>query len=126
MIPVFILHALVCILLIVIILMQSGRRGGLTESMAAAESLFGAQTNAFMVKTTTVLAVFFLLTCLGLAFLSSKQNKSLMADRGAGLIPKAVNTQPGPSLPPAPVSPAVVPAPDAAPSLPAVDPAADQ
>lgn len=84
-----VLHAIVCILLIVIILMQTGRRGGLTESMIAAESLFGAQTNAFMVKATTIFATIFLVTCLSLAFLSSKQSQSLMSQKGIqGVVPK--------------------------------------
>ena len=73
------LHAFISILLVVIILMQSGRGGGLTESFASAESMFGAQTNEFMIKATTVIATLFLLTSLGLAILSAQKGKSLMA-----------------------------------------------
>ncbi len=96
-----VLHALVCILLIVIILMQTGRRGGLTESMIAAESLFGAQTNAFMVKATTIFATLFLVTCLSLAFFSSKQNQSLMSNKGieGGVSKQAGPEQENPSVP---------------------------
>ena len=75
------LHALVAILLIVIILMQSGRGGGLTEGFASAESLFGAKTNEFMIKGTTIFATIFLITCLGLAVLSSQKGKSLMSNQ---------------------------------------------
>ena len=75
------LHAVLSILLIVIILMQSGRGGGLTEGFASAESLFGAKTNEFMIKATTIFSTLFLLTCLGLAILSSQRGKSLMADQ---------------------------------------------
>ena len=74
-------HTLVCILLVVIILMQSGRGGGLTESFSAAESMFGAKTNVVLIKTTTILAVLFLVTCLSLAFLSSKKGESLMTGK---------------------------------------------
>ncbi len=133
MIPFMLVHALICILLVIVILMQSGRRGGLTESMAAAESLFGAQTNAFMIKTTTILATFFLVTCLGLAFFSSKQNKSLMSSRGAvGTIPKAAGLpleQPSAAAPTtptpetAPAAPSVDQGPDTTPVPSAVDPA---
>jgi len=77
------LHAVVSILLLVIILMQSGRGGGLTESFASAESMFGAKTNEFMVKSTTVIASLFLLTCLGLAIVSSQKGKSLMSSNVA-------------------------------------------
>jgi len=73
------LHALVSILLLVIILMQSGRGGGLTESFASAESMFGAKTNEFMIKATTVFASLFLITCLGFAVYSSQTGKSLMS-----------------------------------------------
>lgn len=81
------LHALVAVLLIVIILMQSGRGGGLTEGFASAESMFGAKTNEFMVKATTVFASLFLITCLGLAIFSSQRGKSLMADQVVSDVP---------------------------------------
>lgn len=77
------LHAGVALFLVVIILMQSGRGGGLTESFASAESIFGAKTNEFMIKATTAFASLFLITCLGLAVLSSQKNKSLMSNEAA-------------------------------------------
>ncbi len=91
------LHALVCVLLALIVLMQSGRGGGLTEGFAAAESIFGAKTSSFLVKTTAVLACAFLITCLSLAILSSQSGRSLMATPAAvaGAPVKAVQkTQP--------------------------------
>lgn len=75
-----ILHTLICVLLVCIILMQSGRGGGLTESFASAESMFGAQTSSFLIKGTTILASLFLVTCLSLAFLSTQKNKSLIPE----------------------------------------------
>ena len=75
------LHVVVCVCLAVIILMQSGKGGGLTESFYAAESLFGAKTNIVLVKTTAVLAGIFIVTSLTLAFMSSKGNKSLISQR---------------------------------------------
>ncbi len=83
-----VLHALVTILLLVVILMQSGRGGGLTEGFASAESMFGAQTNEFMIKATTVLSSLFLITCLGLAVLSSQKGKSLMSGSVAPVAPQ--------------------------------------
>jgi len=77
------LHAVVSILLLVIILMQSGRGGGLTESFASAETMFGAKTNEFMIKLTTIFASLFLITCLGLAVYSSQKGKSLMSSKVA-------------------------------------------
>ena len=84
-------HILVCVLLVISILMQAGRGGGLAESFASAESMFGTQTNAFMVRVSTVLAVVFITTSLALAFYSSKKNNSLMADKK--LLPKVQQTR---------------------------------
>ena len=73
-------HVVVCAFLVTIILMQSGRGGGLTEGFAGAESMFGAKTNVFLIKATAILASCFLVTCLSLAFLSAKKGQSLMSD----------------------------------------------
>ena len=61
--------------------MQAGKGGGLAESFASAENMFGTQTNAFMVRVSTVLAVIFLGTSLMLAISGSKGEKSLMANK---------------------------------------------
>lgn len=74
------LHAVVAAFLVAIILMQSGRGGGLTEGFASAESIFGAKTNEFMVKATTIFASAFLVTCLVLAVLSAQKTRSLMSE----------------------------------------------
>ena len=81
-------HIIICMLLITIVLMQAGRRGGLTESMVAAESMFGAHTNVFMVKATTIFACLFIATSLILAFFSAKKEKSLMTQAVAAQMPK--------------------------------------
>ncbi len=79
MIFVLIIHSIVCVLLVIVILMQSGRGGGLTEGFAAAENMFGAKTNEFMVKATSVLAVLFVVTSLTLAYFSARRDESIMA-----------------------------------------------
>jgi len=82
MIGVFIvLHTIIAILLVVVILMQSGRGGGLTGGFQAAESMFGAQTSSFMIRATTILSLIFLITCLSLAVLSTQSGKSIMPDK---------------------------------------------
>jgi len=81
-------HIIVAILLVITILMQAGRGGGLAESFASAESMFGTQTNSFLVRTSTVLAVIFITTSLILAMHGSKGDRSLMANQK--LLPKAV------------------------------------
>lgn len=100
------LHVIVSVLLIVIVLMQSGRGGGLTEGLAAgAESLFGSKTNTFMVRVTAFLAVGFLVTTLSLAFLSTQRNKSLMERKVAAVTQKAAPVS-------APVNPAATEKPE--------------
>ena len=85
------IHLLVCALLVICILMQAGRGGGLTETFQSAESMFGTQTNVFMVRFTTILAAIFLSTSLFLALNSSKVDKSLMSNKKLlSTIPKTV------------------------------------
>ena len=85
------IHVLVCVLLVISILMQAGRGGGLAESFASAESMFGTQTNAFMVRVSTVLAIIFITTSLVLAFHASRKDNSLMADKK--FLPKVQQTK---------------------------------
>lgn len=75
---ILVIHSIACILLVLTVLMQAGRGGGLTESFSSAESVFGAQTSSFMVKATGILATIFFMTSLILAFLSARQERSLM------------------------------------------------
>lgn len=72
------IHITVCIGLIIIVLIQAGRGGGLAESFSSAESIFGTKTNVLLTRATTVFAVIFFITCLSLAFLSKQRSKSLI------------------------------------------------
>lgn len=83
-------HAIICVMLGIIILMQAGRKGGLTEAFASTESMLGTKTNEFMVTATTIFCVLFFVTSLGLAILSSQKGKSLMTD--ANVKPKSQQT----------------------------------
>ena len=78
---IFFVHVLVCMLLGGIILMQSGRGGGLTESFSSAEAMFGARTSSFLIKGTTILASIYLVICLSLAYISSRRDRSLIDQR---------------------------------------------
>ena len=70
-------HIGVSLLLVVVILIQRGRGGGLVEALSGAESLFGTKTSSFLVKTTTILAVVFFITSTSLAFLSKQRGRSI-------------------------------------------------
>jgi preprotein translocase subunit SecG len=76
---VMVVHLFICVLLAFIILMQSGRGGGLNETFSSAESVFGAQTNPILLKATSIFAALFLVTCLSLALLSRQNTESLVS-----------------------------------------------
>ena len=78
---ILVIHSITCVLLILTVLMQAGRGGGLTESFSSAENVFGAQTSVFMVRATSILATVFFVTSLSLAFMSARQERSLMANQ---------------------------------------------
>ena len=71
-------HIIVCVGLILVVLVQSGRGGGLSQSFSGAESIFGTKTNSFLTRSTTVFAVAFFITCLSLTFVSKQRSKSLL------------------------------------------------
>ena len=82
------LHLIVTVLLVIVVLMQSGRGGGLTETFASAESMFGAKTSEVLVKATYILGSLFLILCLSLAILSTRKEQSLMANKMNVPLPK--------------------------------------
>ena len=94
------IHIMVCIGLIFIVLIQSGRGGGLADSLSSAESIFGTKTNAFLTKTTTVFAVIFFATCLSLAFISKQRSKSLLDGKAVkSTVVKAKDNKPAEKKP---------------------------
>jgi preprotein translocase subunit SecG len=108
---ILVIHSIVCVLLILTILMQAGRGGGLTEQFQGAESVFGAQTNVFMVRLSSILATIFFITCLSLAYMSARQERSLVAEASV----KKVNAAAPMTIPPQTGTPTVetAPAPEA-------------
>ena len=122
--PVFlILHVIACFVLIFVVLLQAGRGGGFSDMMGGGQpqSLFGTQTNAFMLKATEVCAVIFIITSLALGMLSSQKNKSLVAKNALmrdiqakmplSMPSKAPAATPAPAQTPAPSAPAKPPVP---------------
>jgi preprotein translocase subunit SecG len=91
-------HAIVCLALIVVVLLQSSKGGGLAGAFGGGggQTMFGGQETAtFLSKTTTYLAVLFMVLSLGLALLSSRQSvsapRSVMreaAERQRNVIPR--------------------------------------
>jgi preprotein translocase subunit SecG len=91
-------HAIVCLALIIVVLLQSSKGGGLAGAFGGGggQTMFGGQETAtFLSKTTTYLAVLFMVLSLGLALLSSRQSVSAprsvireAAERQRNVIPR--------------------------------------
>lgn len=107
------LHILVCLALIGIVLLQSGKGAEMGASFGAggSQSVFGASGGTtFLSKLTTAAAVIFMLTSLTLAYLSGRaETSSIMPAKGVSTPapqPAAPPAQPQQSQP-APAQPAV-------------------
>ena len=75
-----ILHVAICFILITVILLQAGRGQGLSGanfSGGGVQSLLGTRTADFLTKATTVAAVLFLFTCIGLDMIEAQKSRSL-------------------------------------------------
>ncbi len=75
------IHIVVCFVLIVVILIQGGRGQGLTGPSFASgnvQSLLGTRAADFLTKATTISAIFFLFTCIGLNIIETRKSKSLL------------------------------------------------
>jgi len=95
-------HLLVCIGLVLVVLLQSGKGGGLAGAFGgmggAGQQLFGGRGAAtFLSKATTVLGVSFMTTSLLLALLAGSQSgtRSVLRDGPApGTTPPPVSSEP--------------------------------
>lgn len=110
---VVLVHWVVCLVLILVILLQAGRGGGLSDMFSGAltqnQKLFGSETNTFLTKATSYSAILFLVTCVSLSVITTSRSKSLMR---AGTLAPALGTavetppQPAPGAEGAPGGPA--------------------
>ncbi|MBU3911837.1 MAG: preprotein translocase subunit SecG [Candidatus Omnitrophica bacterium] len=99
------IHVIASLFLIAVILLQAGRGGGLSDTFGGSQmqNLFGTKSASVLSRLTAISATLFIITCLSLALISSRRNKSLV-DKVK--LPKAVQVPV--SLPeeiPAPVAP---------------------
>lgn len=74
------IHVIACLILVLTILLQSGRGGGLSEAFGSSSTstIFGTSASTFLQRATSAAAIIFLVTSLSLALLSSRRSKSLM------------------------------------------------
>ena len=68
-----VLHVAVSIILVAIILLQSGKAGDLSTAFGgSSETLFGTRAGTFFSRFTTILAIVFMVTSLTLAIVTAK------------------------------------------------------
>lgn len=74
-----VLHVFVCLFLILVVLLQQGRGGGLGAGMGGgASQVFGGRgAGNFMTRLTAICAAIFMLTSMSLAYLSSAGDREL-------------------------------------------------
>jgi len=100
-----IVHIVVCLFLIVIVLLQHGKGADIGASFGgSSQAIFGTEGPLPLLnKITTFSAIIFMLTSIGLAYLSAnKANESVMS----GIKPQVVTTTPATTTP-APAAPTV-------------------
>jgi preprotein translocase subunit SecG len=90
-----IIHILVCFVLIMVVLLQSGKAADLAGAFGGggSQTALGSRGAAtFLTKATTTAAVLFMITSLGLALLGSRRSGSVLEDAPA---PAAAPAEPG-------------------------------
>jgi preprotein translocase subunit SecG len=104
-----IVHVVVCLFLIIVVLLQSGKAADLAGAFGGmgSQTAFGPRGSATLLsKATTISAVLFMVTSLTL---------SILATKSAGLGTTVLEDQRPAQTAPAPVAPAPMPVPGGAP-----------
>ena len=95
-----VIHVLVCVALIMIVLLQTGKGADMGAAFGggSSQTLFGSTgASTFLSKATTVAAIVFMLTSLTLAYVSGqKGGKSIMSDTPAPIEQQAAPSTPEP------------------------------
>ncbi len=88
-----VIHVIVCIALILIVLLQTGKGADMGAAFGggSSQTLFGSTgASTFLTKATTVAAIVFMVTSLSIAYLSSNRTgKSIMRNQPASTQPAA-------------------------------------
>ena len=106
-----VVHILTSLVLVLVVLLQSGRGAELGAAFGGVgQATFGRTQSTFISKLTTVLAVIFMATSLGLSLIAGKRpTQSLLQPSEASTAAPAVPPA-APSTAPTPTAPAGAPA----------------
>lgn len=83
--PLTVIHIICCLVLVLVVLIQPGKSGGLGAALggAGAQQIFGGRgAGNFLTRTTWITATLFFLTSVTLAYMSTSTGDSL-EDRAA-------------------------------------------
>ncbi len=78
--PLTVIHIICCVVLVLVVLVQPGKSGGLGAALggAGAQQIFGGRgAGNFLTRTTWIAATLFFLTSVTLAYMSSSTGDSL-------------------------------------------------
>ncbi|HLV67087.1 MAG TPA: preprotein translocase subunit SecG [Polyangiaceae bacterium] len=105
--PLTVIHVIACLFLMLVVLIQPGRSGGLGAlSGAGAQQVFGGRgAGNFLTKTTWATAAVFFATSMTLAYLSSSADESLQ-ERSRAAAAETRDRLPPPAVPAKPAAPA--------------------
>ena len=109
-----IIHVIVCVALIMIVLLQTGKGADMGAAFGGggSQTLFGSTgASTFLSKATTVAAIVFMLTSLVLAYMSSHRTADSIMPSSPAPVEQTAPAAPGESAPqessaPAPSAPA--------------------
>lgn len=92
-------HVIACLFLVLVVLLQQGRMGGLGAMGGATQQVFGGRgAGNLLTRLTGIFATMFMLTSLTLAYLSSAGDLKIKQAPKAN--PHALPSAPLPELPP--------------------------
>ncbi len=82
-------HIIACLALIALVLIQDSKGGGVFSSQGSSSSVLGANGATSLASTMTkIISVILVITCISLAMLSARGQKSIL-DSGVALPPPA-------------------------------------
>jgi len=91
------IHVLICVALIIVVLLQSSKGEGLAGAFGGGGitgAVFGGRGAAsFLSKATSVLAIVYMVSCLGLSFLSTGQRASTESTEVKSAVTEAVQKE---------------------------------
>lgn len=91
------IHILICVALIIVVLLQSSKGEGLAGAFGGGGitgAVFGGRGAAsFLSKATSVLAIVYMVSCLGLSFLTSTQRASTETTEVKSAVTEAVQKE---------------------------------